>query len=367
MRKNILFIILLCCFVIPIKVKAAEGVQSISCTYNVGNYAVTYAVNGTGGGGAIISSNSATKIDVNNRTNYNFSTSENPVVANNFIKDSKLVCPETLYIRYQAGASTNVGVQVSFVKFSDSEAQVPLSRHTDNQKPFITSEITAGKSCQYTGDLTQGSGSVPITITREGDALYYELTNEYKIQINEFSTDDFPSTKNGLCPIMYIHCGSNGNDKYCSLYKSPTATDKMHGYDGQSQDKEIIDEINKIKDATGNIIGSAIGNIEKIENLMFCSQEGVQKALKFIGVALLIAKILVPILLIIFGIIDFAKAVVATDADAIAKSSKSLIFKFLAGVVIFLLPTIVNFIFYGIVKNNANYNQCRACIFERKC
>lgn len=110
-------------------------------------------------------------------------------------------------------------------------------------------------------------------------------------------------------------------------------------------------------------------NNEKVNvvDMSICHQEGVKKALKFIGVLLLIAKILVPIILIVFGVMDYAKAMTATDADAISKATKSLIFRFLAGVIIFILPTIVDFVFSTVVKNNAKYNQCRACIFERKC
>lgn len=360
MRKNILFIILLCCFVIPIKVKAAEGVQSISCTYNVGNYAVTYTVNGTGGGGAIISSNSATKIDVNNRTNYNFSTSENPVVANNFIKDSKLVCPEMLYIRYQAGASTNVGVQVSFVKFSDSEAQVPLSRHTDNQKPFITSEITSGKPCQYEGK--KGNSSIPITITREGDELKYELTNGYEIQNNEFTANDFPLDKNGTCPTIYIKCGSNDNDKFCSLYKEATEIDKTHENNGQiGHEPQKPTEPQK---PSGNSNNNSNSNSNSTIN-NFCDEEKIQTTFRFLGYLLLCIKIVIPILLIIFGAIDYFKAVTSSNADALSKSTQSFLIRIIAGIGIFLLPTIIDLSF-GLIKNSSSssMNKCRECIFR---
>lgn len=102
-------------------------------------------------------------------------------------------------------------------------------------------------------------------------------------------------------------------------------------------------------------------------DMSICHQNGVKRVLKFVGALLLIAKILVPIILIVFGVMDFSKAMVASDADAISKATKSLLFRFLAGVIIFILPTIVNFVFSTIGKNNTNFNQCRACVFDRKC
>lgn len=108
-------------------------------------------------------------------------------------------------------------------------------------------------------------------------------------------------------------------------------------------------------------------NSKNAIDLAFCHQDGVKKVLRFFGTLLLIAKILVPILLIVFGIVDYAKATIASASDAISKATKNLVSRIAAAVIIFILPTIINFVFSAIVKNNANYNQCRACIFERKC
>ncbi len=124
-----------------------------------------------------------------------------------------------------------------------------------------------------------------------------------------------------------------------------------------------------IKEELGQTEEKDSNNNEKVNaiDMSICHQEGVKNALKFIGILLLIAKILVPIILIIFGVMDYAKAIVTSDADANSKATKSLLFRVVAGMIIFILPTIVNFVFSAIVKNNARYNQCRACIFERKC
>ena len=88
---------------------------------------------------------------------------------------------------------------------------------------------------------------------------------------------------------------------------------------------------------------------------------------QIVGYVLLIFKIVIPILLIIFGILDLGKAVIASKEDEIKKATGSLVRRAIAAVVIFLLPTIVSFLI-GIVggfkgtEAEKDYNVCRKCI-----
>lgn len=97
-----------------------------------------------------------------------------------------------------------------------------------------------------------------------------------------------------------------------------------------------------------------------------CSDEKVQNTLKFLGRLLIVAKIIVPLLLIIFGTIDFGKAIAASKEDSLGKAGKMLIVRIIIGIVIFLVPTIVNFVFELVGHGNTSYNECRICIFEPK-
>ena len=86
---------------------------------------------------------------------------------------------------------------------------------------------------------------------------------------------------------------------------------------------------------------------------------------QIIGWVLWIFKIVIPIVIILFGMIDLGKAVVASKDDEIKKSVKSLVMRAIAGVIIFFIPTIIGLIF-GIVGDfsevEAEYNICRSCI-----
>lgn len=85
----------------------------------------------------------------------------------------------------------------------------------------------------------------------------------------------------------------------------------------------------------------------------------------FIGMVLFIFKIAIPILLIIFGMMDLGKAVVASDDKEIKNATTKLAKRAVAGVVIFFIPTLVGAIFslvagWGEVKDT--YELCKNCI-----
>ena len=78
----------------------------------------------------------------------------------------------------------------------------------------------------------------------------------------------------------------------------------------------------------------------------FCSKAS--SVLQIVGYALLIVKIVVPLLIIILGSIDFGSAVLAGEDKAIKESAFKLLKRVLIAIVIFLLPTIVRIIYYGV-------------------
>ena len=89
---------------------------------------------------------------------------------------------------------------------------------------------------------------------------------------------------------------------------------------------------------------------------------------QIIGWVLWVFKIVIPIIIIIFGMIDLGKAVVASKDDEIKKSVKSLVMRAISGIVIFFIPTLVGAIFslVGEFKNDPVYTKeykiCKQCI-----
>ncbi len=101
-------------------------------------------------------------------------------------------------------------------------------------------------------------------------------------------------------------------------------------------------------------------------NTNYCS--GLKSTFMIIGHVVRLAKILIPIVIIGFGMMDFFKAVVGSKDDEIKKSIKSLIMRCLAGVCIFFLPAFIDLIFSWVDgwENNyqSGYEDCFKCIWD---
>lgn len=83
-------------------------------------------------------------------------------------------------------------------------------------------------------------------------------------------------------------------------------------------------------------------------------------ALRIVGVVYKGIQIVVPIILIIVGMLDFAKAVTEKNEDKIKEAQKKLIQKAIAAVAVFLVTVIVG-VLMRIVGNN-DYKGCMECI-----
>jgi len=97
----------------------------------------------------------------------------------------------------------------------------------------------------------------------------------------------------------------------------------------------------------------------------YCTR--LKEPLKFLGRIVFIVKIVIPIVIIAFGIIDLFRAVIGSKDDEIKKSVRSVAFRCIAGVVIFFLPTIISVVF-SLISDFANikgdFNACQKCIFN---
>lgn len=87
---------------------------------------------------------------------------------------------------------------------------------------------------------------------------------------------------------------------------------------------------------------------------------------QFVGYGVYALKIIIPLIIIIFGIVDFAKAVMSSDDKAIKGAATSLLKRTIAGIAIFFIPTIVTVVF-NLIDNVANLDglkECRVCLLD---
>lgn len=104
-----------------------------------------------------------------------------------------------------------------------------------------------------------------------------------------------------------------------------------------------------------------------IDISQFCSEA--KEILQFVGWILTVFKIAIPLLIVGYGMFDFGKAVTGSKEEDIKKSTKSLAYRAVAGVVIFFIPTIVMWLFGAIAAYNeanekADLDLCQKCILS---
>ncbi len=80
-----------------------------------------------------------------------------------------------------------------------------------------------------------------------------------------------------------------------------------------------------------------------------------------VSMIVLIIKIVVPILLIIFGMLDLAKAVMAQKEDEIKKGQQTFIKRLIAAVIVFFVITIVQMIISFVSNDNDSIASCFKC------
>lgn len=87
---------------------------------------------------------------------------------------------------------------------------------------------------------------------------------------------------------------------------------------------------------------------------------------QFVGKALFILKILIPVVIIILASIEFAKAALSSDEKAISKASKKLLQRIIIGISIFFIPLIIKLIFsmVSLVSEDikSDYSNCINCL-----
>lgn len=102
-----------------------------------------------------------------------------------------------------------------------------------------------------------------------------------------------------------------------------------------------------------------------------CNDHNVARTLRGIGVLIIIIKVLVPAVIIIIGFKNLFQIIVSGKEDDAKKYVKSIVYRMGIGVVIFLLPSIITFI-YNIASDVIDssggdgdaFNNCWNCVMD---
>lgn len=92
-----------------------------------------------------------------------------------------------------------------------------------------------------------------------------------------------------------------------------------------------------------------------------CSDPDVMHILSIFKTLLNIVRVLVPVILVIFIMIDIVKTTASGEVDT-KKLSKSIISRIIAAIIIFLIFPIGNFILENIPSSDTGYISCYNCV-----
>ena len=111
---------------------------------------------------------------------------------------------------------------------------------------------------------------------------------------------------------------------------------------------------------------SSVQRPNNVEPMNICSQNGVKQVLHIAGYIVFAAKLLIPLLLIIMGTIDIVSALKDPEDKTMKDSISKFVKRIIAAVIIFFIPTIVNFGFSLIddATDFSNFDECAKCLFK---
>lgn len=100
-------------------------------------------------------------------------------------------------------------------------------------------------------------------------------------------------------------------------------------------------------------------------DLKVCEYAGVLRTLKIVGICINIVKIVVPILIIGTAMVSLFKTVTSGKADDLKGSYVQIIKKIIAGLIIFIIPTLLDFTFDTLLEyDDSEYIACTNCLFD---
>lgn len=112
-------------------------------------------------------------------------------------------------------------------------------------------------------------------------------------------------------------------------------------------------------------------NVEEdleIKPITFCEENRVLKVFQILGYIIFGAKIIVPLILLILGTIDFAKAVISSSEKAPQEALKSFGLRIVAAIIVFLIPTFLEFLITLVNGASETFKEknenCTNCLFN---
>ena len=296
------------------------------------------------------------------------------VVYKDFIKEENgkeiYWCPPYIYLNVNQGHDYGLTYYYTFVKGEkmqkieltdsnvDNAGATNSDTSKDNNTDDKTDDKTDGKTDNKTDNKTDSSKKIVRFCKYASYTVYYyndgsaEISNGKKTQNFDLKGKDISD----YCPEelyvgMYEDQFGATFEKDSRLTKIDLTTDNSTTYDPKD-----------FKEGSNTIDDLPINDVE------ICKSDSKSlKIFQVIGYLILIAKIIAPIILIILGSITFGKAALSNDDKAMMDAAVMFGKKVLIGLIIFFVPTILDFglsLISGVSDTMQKFEPCTACILS---
>ncbi len=100
-------------------------------------------------------------------------------------------------------------------------------------------------------------------------------------------------------------------------------------------------------------------------SIKFCDYAGTRRTFKMIGLFINLARIIVPLIIIITESISLTKVIISGKDEDLKENWKILVRKIIAGLLIFVLPTLLDFTIDSLVGyDDSGFSQCSNCLLD---
>ncbi len=218
-------------------------------------------------------------------------------------------------------------------KGDDSQS---TSSNANSRQQYKLKSSTAS-SCQY---VSEPDEAVQLDVTQKSNKLSFSCSVQAAVStacnVTNSSASIFDNNGTFTCPAYVYATKTLENSSNLSRYKLTIEDSGTEADQDRTEEKDKADGTVNIDDMNGTIGCTGVfGTVDANGNF---TEESfgwlIQTALNYI-------KIAGPILVILLSMIEFIKAILSSDEEAMKKAQSRLVIRIIAVVVLFLLPFLV--------------------------
>lgn len=280
-------------------------------------------------------------------------------------KNNKLVCP-TIYYNTE---EVNDNFKFTF-SMTDKYTPLKVSDSYNNNKSSVTGTV---KKCnaKILDNHNLSHHLVWEYDSDTKDVKFYETSGDWTFEYLRGSEDISYFAQDCNSQKLFLSC--DNSEKTCAVTLTSTIiSDGTRGSNPTSNETELDEKHDNEKQTREVLSVESLCKFSDNCNINianFCKQGNISKTLRFLGWIFFLLKVLVPLVIIGMGIKDLFDVIVSGKEDVASKKIKSLVTRIAIGVIIFLLPGIVDFLFNtitDITKSDglSGMNNCKTCILN---